>query len=116
MILIGPMPASLDDVTDAWAAEPVAAWVTSDGPVMMPRVRSTTDEPVTGTEARAFVGSLAWAAVRAERDRRLTASDFRMVTDAPWDTAPWAAYRQALRDLPENTADPLNPIWPEVPA
>jgi len=27
----------------------------------------------------------------------------------------WAAYRQALRDLPANTADPANPVWPTKP-
>ena len=27
----------------------------------------------------------------------------------------WVAYRQALRDLPENTEDPTNPVWPEQP-
>ena len=28
----------------------------------------------------------------------------------------WATYRNQLRDLPENTVDPLNPIWPSIPA
>ena len=27
----------------------------------------------------------------------------------------WLDYRQALRDLPANTADPENPIWPTPP-
>jgi hypothetical protein len=27
----------------------------------------------------------------------------------------WMDYRQALRDLPANTADPANPVWPEKP-
>jgi hypothetical protein len=27
----------------------------------------------------------------------------------------YAAYRQQLRDLPENTEDLLNPIWPAEP-
>jgi hypothetical protein len=27
----------------------------------------------------------------------------------------WATYRQALRDLPSTTVDPLNPIWPVIP-
>lgn len=45
---------------------------------------------------------------RRDRDDALAASDFRMVSDAPWDTAAWATYRQALRDLPDH-AD-----WPDV--
>jgi len=27
----------------------------------------------------------------------------------------WVDYRQALRDLPANTADPSNPVWPVKP-
>ena len=27
----------------------------------------------------------------------------------------WMDYRQALRDLPANTVDPANPIWPVKP-
>ena len=29
--------------------------------------------------------------------------------------ADWKTYRQALRDLPANTKDPENPIWPTKP-
>lgn len=57
----------------------------------------------------------AWLAMRAERDRRLAATDFRVLADAPWDLAPWLAYRQALRDMPETTTDPLAPSWPTEP-
>lgn len=53
--------------------------------------------------------------LRVERDRRLTASDWTQVADAPVDQAAWAVYRQALRDLPE-TADLADPVWPEPPA
>ena len=28
----------------------------------------------------------------------------------------WVAYRQALRDLPANTEDPANPVWPTKPS
>ena len=27
----------------------------------------------------------------------------------------WLDYRQALRDLPANTTDPENPVWPVAP-
>jgi len=56
-----------------------------------------------------------WERLRLRRDQLLAASDFRMVTDAPWDTEPWAVYRQALRDLPEQTTDPRAAVWPEPP-
>jgi hypothetical protein len=56
-----------------------------------------------------------WERLRSRRDGLLRATDFRMVTDAPWDQAPWTAYRQALRDLPEQTSDPREAVWPEPP-
>ncbi len=28
----------------------------------------------------------------------------------------WFDYRQALRDLPANTEDPANPVWPSIPS
>jgi hypothetical protein len=56
-----------------------------------------------------------WERLRARRNQLLTASDHRMVTDAPWDVQAWAAYRQALRDLPDNTSDPREAEWPVTP-
>lgn len=58
-----------------------------------------------------------WESVRSERDRRLEASDWRVLPDAP-DTegqkAAWTAYRQALRDI-TNQPDPKTIVWPEPP-
>jgi hypothetical protein len=56
-----------------------------------------------------------WERLRNKRDDLLAATDFRMVADAPWDTEPWAVYRQALRDLPDNTTDPRLAAWPVIP-
>ena len=56
-----------------------------------------------------------WERLRNRRNALLTACDFRVVADAPWDTAPWLAYRQALRDLPEATRDPRLAVWPTPP-
>lgn len=56
-----------------------------------------------------------WARLRYRRNTLLAACDFRVVPDAPWNTAPWLAYRQALRDLPDNTADPRQAVWPVEP-
>lgn len=57
----------------------------------------------------------AWEDLRIERNRRLAASDWTQVADAPVDRAAWAAYRQELRDLPDNTKDPRNIVWPKQP-
>jgi hypothetical protein len=56
-----------------------------------------------------------WVIMRKLRDQLLSETDWTQVSDAPVDQAAWAAYRQALRDLPENTTDPANPIWPIKP-
>lgn len=56
-----------------------------------------------------------WERLRLRRDGLLAATDFRMITDAPWDTEPWAAYRQSLRDLPNATTDPRVAVWPVMP-
>lgn len=54
--------------------------------------------------------------LRRERNNRLEASDWTQMPDAPVDQGSWAEYRQALRDLPANTTDPENPVWPTPPA
>ena len=58
----------------------------------------------------------AWNRLRQGRNARLVASDWTQVPDAPVDAAAWAVYRQALRDLPANTTDPRNPVWPTPPS
>jgi hypothetical protein len=56
------------------------------------------------------------AAVRAERDRLLAASDWTQLPDVPEATrTAWATYRQALRDVPEQAGFPENVVWPTKP-
>lgn len=55
-----------------------------------------------------------WDGVRADRNSRLTLSDWTQLPDAPIDSAAWASYRQALRDI-TTQSDPFNIIWPEQP-
>lgn len=57
----------------------------------------------------------AWAALRRQREVLLKTSDWTQVADAPVDRAAWAAYRAALRDLPQTTLDPFAPVWPTPP-
>jgi hypothetical protein len=64
----------------------------------------------------------AWAAFRAERNRRLAETDW-IVVQAYERGEPvpevWAAYRQALRDLPDQLTDEQvlsgEIPWPEPP-
>lgn len=59
---------------------------------------------------------IAMANLREARNYALQKCDWTQAPDAPVDQAAWAAYRQALRDLPSNTTDPRNPVWPSKPA
>lgn len=56
-----------------------------------------------------------WERLRLKRDGLLSQSDWTQVIDAPVDQDAWAAYRQALRDLPEATTDPRSAVWPVAP-
>ena len=58
----------------------------------------------------------AWSEMRRQRNLFLADSDWTQVADAPVDNLEWAGYRQALRDLPANTTDPSNPVWPTPPS
>jgi hypothetical protein len=54
------------------------------------------------------------ADIYIERDRRLYATDRYAVTDRVLSDA-MRAYRQALRDIPQQAGFPDNVIWPEEP-
>lgn len=54
--------------------------------------------------------------VRGERTFRLSASDWTQVPDAKVDSVAWAAYRQALRDVPSQDGFPWDVIWPDEPS
>ena len=56
-----------------------------------------------------------WGRIRIERNAKLIASDWTQVADAPVDAAEWATYRQALRNI-TNQTNPFNIVWPAVPA
>ena len=55
-----------------------------------------------------------WAALRDERDRLITETDWWAGSDLTM-TDEQATYRQELRNLPANTEDPANPTWPTKP-
>lgn len=55
------------------------------------------------------------AQVRADRNSKLSASDWTQVADAPVDQTAWAAYRQALRDITGQEGFPWTITWPTEP-
>lgn len=52
--------------------------------------------------------------VRAERDEKLAATDWRASSDLTLSTE-WATYRQALRDIPSQEGFPNTITWPTEP-
>lgn len=60
----------------------------------------------------------AWAALCAERNRRLDACLWAVMPDAPLtpeQKEQWVAYRLALHNIAKTTLDPLRPDWPKTP-
>jgi len=55
-----------------------------------------------------------WKELRQERNRLIAETDYLALSDVTLTTE-MATYRQALRDLPANTTDPANPVWPVRP-
>ena len=61
-----------------------------------------------------------WANVRAERDRKIAATDWRVIVASESDEGSdlptkWKTYRTNLRDITEQ-ADPDNITWPTEPS
>jgi hypothetical protein len=56
------------------------------------------------------------AEVRTERNAKLRDSDWTQVADAPVNQSAWAAYRQELRDVPEQAEFPNTVVWPTEPS
>ena len=56
-----------------------------------------------------------WEQIKLWRNAQLSASDWTMHTDAPTDKVAWAAYRQALRDLPGQAGKADDAEFPTAP-
>jgi len=56
----------------------------------------------------------ALSSLRSKRNQLLAETDHLALSDHVL-SAEMTAYRQALRDLPANTVDPANPVWPVKP-
>ena len=55
-----------------------------------------------------------WGELRTKRNQLLAETDYLALVDATL-SADMRTYRQKLRDLPSNTSDPANPVWPTKP-
>lgn len=54
-----------------------------------------------------------WPEIRAERDALLNASDWMAMADRTLTDAQ-SAYRQSLRDVPQDFANPAAVVWPTL--
>jgi len=52
--------------------------------------------------------------LREQRNRKLSQTDWAALSDVTMSDE-MRTYRQTLRDLPANTTDPANPVWPTKP-
>tara|TARA_Y100000015_G_scaffold19097_1_gene18516 strand:+ start:2427 stop:2774 length:348 start_codon:yes stop_codon:yes gene_type:complete len=75
-------------------------WIFEDGAIVAP--------PSPSTEELMFD-------LREQRNRLLAQTDYLALADSTL-TDEMRTYRQALRDLPANTSDPANVVWPTKPA
>jgi hypothetical protein len=92
----------------------------------MPNYHATSEGniPFTAEEEAAWVAQqAAYAAgandrkaaeVRAERNAKITACDWRVLPDVS-NSDVWKTYRQALRDIPAQSVFPNNVTWPDAP-
>jgi hypothetical protein len=69
-------------------------------------------------EAKASLDATQAKSVREQRNNLVAESDWTQLDDTPITNAKkleWAAYRQALRDIPTQAGFPWDVTWPEAP-
>jgi hypothetical protein len=67
-------------------------------------------EPKTEQELKERIKN-EWTAIRQQRNRLLSESDWTQLADSPADKDKWAVYRQELRDITIQE-DPFSIVWP----
>jgi len=65
-------------------------------------------------DSAAITTAVNWNNLRTQRNNLIAETDYLALSDATL-TDEMSTYRQALRDLPANTTDPANPVWPTKP-
>ena len=75
----------------------------------------TLDQSAVDAAAVVVAAEQALVSLRTKRNQLIAETDYLALSDATL-TDEMSTYRQALRDLPANTSDPANPVWPTKPA
>ena len=120
-----PVPLTVE-ILDAFAADPVL-----EGPQAQPTRYQTAFrdgvEQIDGQwftkysvadmddEAKAAKDIRQAESVRSDRNQRLKDCDWTQLVDSTADKQAWAAYRQALRDVPAQAGFPWEVVWPDQP-
>ena len=94
---------------------PGAEWVIRDDSLewFSPDITQPTEAEIQAEIAR-LEAEQPWKELRQKRNRLIAETDYLALSDSTLTTE-MSAYRQALRDLPANTTDPANPVWPVKP-
>lgn len=103
---------SLGNWVEKWALRPLFSDQMSEDGTAVVKTREEQEQ-----EFLAKRDADQWVIIRSDRNRRLTATDWTQVDDAPMSNiqkAAWASYRQALRDI-TTQSDPFATTWPEEP-
>lgn len=58
---------------------------------------------------------ITWETIRLQRNELLNASDYTQVPDFSGNKEAWTLYRQQLRDIPQQFANPEDVEWPVEP-
>lgn len=85
-------------------------WIKGDDLIYREEVVLSVVDEVARAESEAV-------SVRVERDVRLAGCDWTQLADAQMtseDKAKWTAYRQTLRDIPQQSGFPMLVEWPDV--
>jgi hypothetical protein len=77
-------------------------------------VEVTLDAGAIATKTAELETAKTWSDLRKKRNNLLTETDYLALSDVTMSTE-MQTYRQALRDLPANTTNPANPVWPTKP-
>ncbi|MGE4195154.1 MAG: tail fiber assembly protein [Pseudodesulfovibrio sp.] len=115
---------ALEVFGDDWSCvAPSCAWMAEDGTITYTPPDRSSRGLLWDAASKMWIvdqsSPVLAAAVRDERDRLLAACDWTQMPDSPLDDdtqAAWTAYRQALREVPEQPGFPVSVEWPAEPA
>jgi len=103
-----------DFQSEALASLVKVSCVISNMQIISPKgIERPTDEAI-AAEASRLEAAYHLSVLRDDRNRLLSETDYLALSDSTL-TDDMKTYRQALRDLPANTTDPANPVWPTKP-